>query len=95
MHIEFFNRDESGKLLRQLQKDHVDRPQYIPSYAVELATMTGMRVGELVALKWSDIDIENHVLIVSKAEVSGRISKTVSISTTKNRETRKYRLQMS
>ena len=87
-----FSREESGKLLRQLQKDHVDRPQYIPSYAVELATMTGMRVGELVALKWSDIDIENHVLIVSKAEVSGRISKTVSISTTKNRETRKLPL---
>ena len=41
-----FSREESGKLLRQLQKDHVDRPQYIPSYAVELATMTGMRVGD-------------------------------------------------
>ena len=32
------------------------------------------------------------MLIVSKAEVSGRISKTVSISTTKNRETRKLPL---
>ena len=51
-----------------------------------------MRVVELVALQWSDIDIANNVLIVSKAEVSGRISKTVSISTTKNRETRKLPL---
>ena len=41
-----FNRDESGKLLQQLRKDHIDKPDYIPSYAVELATMTGMRVGD-------------------------------------------------
>lgn len=87
-----FNRDESGKLLQQLRKDHVDKPDYIPSYAVELATMTGMRVGEIVALKWSDIDVKNHVLLISKAEVSGRISKTTSISTTKNQEPRKLPL---
>lgn len=87
-----FNHNESGNLLNQLREDHANKPQYIPSYAVELATMTGMRVGELVALKWSDIDIENRVLAISKAEVSGRISKTVSISTTKNKETRKLPL---
>ena len=35
----------------QINKHHT----YIPNYAVLLATMTGMRVGELSALHWTDI----------------------------------------
>jgi len=30
-------------------------PLYMPDYAIELAQLTGMRVGELAALHWSDI----------------------------------------
>ena len=33
-------------------------PHYAPDYAVELAMLTGMRVGEISALHWSDIDDE-------------------------------------
>lgn len=29
---------------------------YMPDYAIELALLTGMRVGEIAALHWSDID---------------------------------------
>ncbi|MBO6147446.1 MAG: site-specific integrase [Lachnospiraceae bacterium] len=35
------------------QKRH---PKYMPNYAIELAILTGMRVGEISALHWSDID---------------------------------------
>ena len=35
------------------EKSH---PEYMPDYAVELAILTGMRVGELAALKWECID---------------------------------------
>ena len=35
------------------QKAH---PAYMPNYAIELAMLTGMRVGELSALHWNDID---------------------------------------
>lgn len=28
----------------------------MPDYAIELALLTGMRVGEIAALHWSDID---------------------------------------
>lgn len=35
------------------QKKH---PKYTPNYAIELAILTGMRVGEIAALHWSDID---------------------------------------
>lgn len=37
------------------QKKH---PKYTPNYAIELAILTGMRVGEIAALHWEDIDEE-------------------------------------
>lgn len=33
-------------------------PSYMPDYAIELAMLTGMRVGELAALHWGDVDDE-------------------------------------
>ena len=36
---------------------HLERcPGYMPDYAILLATLTGMRVGEIVALKWECVD---------------------------------------
>ena len=32
--------------------------RYMPNYAIELAMLTGMRVGEIAALHWTDIDDE-------------------------------------
>ena len=43
-------------------------------YAVELAMMTGMRVGELAGLYWSDIDYENGILNISKSEKHDRVT---------------------
>jgi len=42
-----------------LEERHKAYPYYMPDYAIELALLTGMRVGEIVALKWSDIDEQN------------------------------------
>jgi integrase len=45
------------KALRQAVLKHEEAyPEYVADYAIELAIMTGMRVGELAALHWSDID---------------------------------------
>lgn len=42
--------------LRNAIYEHLDRhPSYAPDYAILLALETGMRVGEIVALEWSDI----------------------------------------
>lgn len=38
-------------VIRQQEK----HPRYLPNYAIELAMLTGMRVGELAALHWGDI----------------------------------------
>ena len=35
----------------RFQKDHEKKPNYIPTYAIEFASLTGMRVGEISALR--------------------------------------------
>ncbi len=42
-------------LNEQFHRDHETQPGYIPVYALEFAALTGMRAGEIVALKWEDI----------------------------------------
>lgn len=48
--------DEMSKLQAATQKHEAEYPFYMPDYAIELAMLTGMRVGELAALHWGDID---------------------------------------
>lgn len=38
----------------------------LPKLGVYLCLYTGLRIGELCALKWSDIDLENEILSVNK-----------------------------
>lgn len=53
--------------LRQVLLAHQKRyPYYMPDYAIELAIYTGMRIGELSALHWSDID--EHYININYSE---------------------------
>ena len=54
--------DEMKALQRQFQVDHEKMPNYIPTYAVEFASLTGMRVGEISALRWDHIT-DNYIII--------------------------------
>ena len=44
--------------------DAAERLGYLPMFM--LALMTGLRQGELIALKWSDLDIENRTLTIAE-----------------------------
>ena len=75
------------KLLRkQLMEDHQAQPGYIPSYAVELAILTGMRVGELAALKWDHINEDG--ILIDQSEKYNRQEKKYFIDKTKNKKDR-------
>ena len=77
------------KLLEgRLRKDHEEKPYYIQSYAVELAIYTGMRVGELAALRWTNISLNEGIIIISESEKYDRINKKYLISGTKTGKTR-------
>jgi integrase len=45
--------------------DHIKKEKiYLP---ILLALTTGMRIGEICGLKWSDVDFTNNVIYISKA----------------------------
>lgn len=48
----------------------------LPMFCLELTT--GIRRGELVALRWDDLDSENHTLTIPKS--AGRINGEVQVT---------------
>ena len=70
------------KVQEQFAKDHKQKPNYIPTYAVEFASLTGMRVGEIAALRWDAIT--NDYIVVDKSEKTNRAKNEFYISKTKN-----------
>ncbi len=50
------NKFEYQALLGAVLEQQKKNPHYIPNYAIELAMLTGFRVGELAGLKWCNID---------------------------------------
>lgn len=76
------SKDEFKLLYERFELDHKEQPNYIPTYAVEFASLTGFRVSEIAALKWSDI--QNGMIIVNKSEKYVRDKKEFSIGDTKN-----------
>ncbi len=81
---------EKNALLKKLNSDN--KPDYIVKYAVELAMYTGMRVGELAALRWEDIDFYQKEITIRHSEKHNRLTNEYIISTTKNSKIRKIPL---
>lgn len=70
------------KLYKKFCEDYQKHPEYIPTYAVHLASLTGMRVGEISALSW-DCITETYI-IIDKSEKYNRQTKEYFIDKTKN-----------
>ena len=71
----------------QFRLDHEKQPGYIPTYALEFASLTGMRAGEIVALKWDDIQ-GNHIQ-VRRRESEDKLTGELRIKTVpKNKKPR-------
>ena len=80
------SREEFKLLYEKFEEDHREQPNYIPTYAVEFASLTGFRVSEIAALKWSDI--QNGMIVVNKSEKYVRNTKEFFIGATKNGKSR-------
>lgn len=76
--------EQMKKFYEQFEYDHKMKPQYIPTYAVELATLTGMRSGELAGLTWESIDFNRKCIVVCQSEKYNRKNREYYIDTTKN-----------
>lgn len=63
--IHFYKIDEGARLTKAAE----DRPEW---YAmILLALRTGMRLGELIGLKWQDINLEQSVITICRSIVEG------------------------
>lgn len=60
--IKFFDSEQIGTFLKLAKDD-----DYYPAYLLEL--YTGMRRGELLAVRWSDLDLKEGVVTVSRGLV--------------------------
>ncbi len=71
--VQYLNYKEVQKLLKSLEFNI--EPTYISRYMIITAIYTGMRIGEIMALKWSDIDFKKHLIRVTKSYsyVDGKI----------------------
>jgi integrase len=68
--VAFFDFDEADRLIKAAE----DEPEL--QAMVILALKTGMRAGELLALRWSDVDLIKQVLTVKQNIYNGVLNKT-------------------
>lgn len=69
----FYYPDEKDKLFEALIGEISDFPERTDAYAIFLLFKTGLRIGEIVALKWSDIDSRTNELHVHRMESLGEL----------------------
>lgn len=81
---------EMRALKRNINITTFKKPNYIPQYAVELSMYTGMRAGELSALRWEDIDFKSNSITICRSEKHNRESGEYFIASTKNYLVRVY-----
>lgn len=60
--------EEKEKLFQALNKEILNRPHITDMYAVFLLFKLGLRIGELVAIKWEDIDLINNEIHIHRME---------------------------
>lgn len=91
--IKYFN-EEEVKLIENeaTRKFSNGRDVYRLGYSIILLMYTGMRVGEMLALTWDDIDFENKTITVNKNAVAatedGERKMTIQDSTKTKKSTR-------
>lgn len=84
----YYTDTELSIILKGLQGYYKENAIYMPPYAIELAMYTGMRVGELSTLKWSDID--DICISINKSAKHNRLKNEFSVGKTKTKKSRAY-----
>lgn len=81
---------EMDTLRERLHQHQAEHPFYMPDYAIEICTWTGLRVGEVAVLKWDMIkDGELHITQSEHRIVHDDKADTYEVGLTKNKKERK------
>ncbi len=82
--------DEITSLLTALHKHQEAYPSYMPDYAIEICLYTGLRVGEVVALRWDCIrNGELHITQSEHLVIHKDNSSSYELGPTKNAKERR------
>lgn len=73
--------EEKEKLFAILNKELLQKPDTTDALAVFLLFKLGLRIGELVALKWEDIDLRNNEIHIHRMETLKEAENGIMIST--------------
>ena len=72
--ITFFNEEQRALICNEATRVYSNnKPVYRLGHSIIVLMYTGMRIGELLALKWSDVDFDNRTISISKNAVVSRI----------------------
>lgn len=85
---QFFNDNELLMIQNGLNELYGDKAMFIPRYGVEMSMLTGMRVGEIAALRWEDIH-DNYILIHTSIK-HNRLKNEFYVDTTKTKKSRQF-----
>lgn len=88
----FLSDEEMAQLIHAADCYIKTHPDTVLPYAVKLATMTGMRLGELSGLMWDDIDEKKGVITIRHSEKRDTLLNKWYISTTKTQKERQFPL---
>ncbi len=64
--VEYLELDEIRRLIAYVEQKMQTKPDALSYYIIYTAIYTGMRIGEIIALDWTDIDWKNHAISVDK-----------------------------
>lgn len=82
--------NEITALLNRIHAHQQEYPLYMADYAIEICLHTGLRVGEVVALKWSSINNGELTINISEHRVDHKDSaSTYELGQTKNGKVRR------
>ena len=68
LHKRIHNSGEIDRMIEWLHAKQEEKPNYIPSYALELQILMGLRRGEIAPLRWDDIF--DDVIHISKEQIT-------------------------
>lgn len=80
--------NEMKKFLNVLKKHMEENPDYMQNYAVFFSVYTGLRVGEISALRWKDVDFNNQYIYIHSSQKFNSLTKEFYNGDTKTHQNR-------
>ena len=82
--------DVEKQMLSNKLKEYNPNINWLSNWGVELALYTGMRVGEISALRWEDVDMDSGIITIRHSEKLNKKTRERYIDTTKNSKIRTF-----